>query len=354
MRVRLHLDEAKHSVIPTNQVDLAVIASGPKILRDNSITQAAQVKVRLHLTQAGGREVCGFAPAEISGGHTQGASHESNNPEHELSVNGSASREYIDRDCARGDIRHNREHFGCRDLEVSGACCQPPLQTAQSRKGCRHALRNRDGESITSARTLDHDFAPWELRVRNQFWTAPNQLTLLRLIFIPFVITNVLEDNWRWALSLLVLAGLSDALDGWLARVLDQRTLLGQYLDPIADKLLLSSLFLVLSIAHKIPWKYTVLVLSRDVCILATCMALYATVGFRDFRPSIFGKINTVCQIAAVFFVVLAQVVAVPAVLALRTAFLYATFGFTLLSGIHYILVTGYRLRTSNHKLPAT
>ena len=186
-------------------------------------------------------------------------------------------------------------------------------------------------------------------RVKNQFWTAPNQLTLLRLLFIPFVITNVLEDNWHWALGLLMLAGLSDALDGWLARVLDQRTLLGQYLDPIADKLLLSSLFLVLSIAHKIPWKYTVLVLSRDVCILATCMALYATVGFRDFRPSIFGKINTVCQIAAVFFVVLAQVVQAPAVVMLETVFLYATFGFTLFSGIHYILLTGHRLR-EQHK----
>ena len=189
--------------------------------------------------------------------------------------------------------------------------------------------------------------------VKNQFWTAPNQLTLLRLIFIPFVITNVLEDNWQWALALLVLAGLSDALDGWLARILDQRTLLGQYLDPIADKLLLSSLFLVLSIAHKIPWKYTVLVLSRDVCILATSVALYATVGFRDFRPSIFGKINTVCQIGAIFFVVLAQVVTTPSVVALKYVFLYATFGFTLLSGIHYILLTGQRLRDYNHKLPA-
>jgi cardiolipin synthase len=187
--------------------------------------------------------------------------------------------------------------------------------------------------------------------VKNQFWTAPNQLTLLRLIFIPFVITNVLDDNWHWALGLLVLAGVSDALDGWLARVLDQRTMLGQYLDPIADKLLLSSLFLVLAIAHKIPWKYTVLVLSRDVCILLTCMALYATVGFRDFRPSIFGKINTVCQIAAVFFVVLAQVFQSSAVLMLETAFLYATFGFTLLSGIHYILVTGKRLRDYNQRL---
>lgn len=189
--------------------------------------------------------------------------------------------------------------------------------------------------------------------MKNQFWTAPNQLTLLRLIFIPFVITNVLDDNWHWALGLLVLAGLSDALDGWLARVLDQRTLLGQYLDPIADKLLLSSLFLVLSIAHRIPWKYTVLVLSRDVCILATAMALYATVGFRDFRPSIFGKINTVCQIGAIFFVVLAQVVATPPVAFLEKVFLYATFVFTLLSGIHYILLTGSRLRNSNHKAPA-
>ena len=189
--------------------------------------------------------------------------------------------------------------------------------------------------------------------MKNQFWTAPNQLTLLRLVFIPFVITNVLEGNWHWALALLVLAGLSDALDGWLARVLDQRTLLGQYLDPIADKLLLSSLFLVLSFAKAIPWKYTVLVLFRDVCILLTCMALYATVGFRDFRPSIFGKINTVCQIAAVFFVVLAQVIPTPPVAALRAVFLYATFGFTLLSGVHYILVTGQRLREHNHTLPA-
>jgi cardiolipin synthase len=187
--------------------------------------------------------------------------------------------------------------------------------------------------------------------VKNQFWTAPNQLTLLRLIFIPFVITNVLDGNWDWALGLLVFAGLSDALDGWLARVLNQRTMLGQYLDPIADKLLLSSLFLVLSIAKKIPWKYTVLVLSRDVCILATAMALYATVGFRDFRPSIFGKINTVCQIGAIFVVVLAQVFVSPATIFLEKLFLYATFGFTLVSGIHYVLITGSRLRHADSRV---
>jgi cardiolipin synthase len=190
--------------------------------------------------------------------------------------------------------------------------------------------------------------------LKSEFWTAPNQLTLLRLIFIPFVITNVLDGNWHWALGLLVLAGLSDALDGWLARVLNQRTMLGQYLDPIADKLLLSSLFMVLSIAGKIPWKYTVLVLSRDVCILATAVALYATVGFRDFRPSVFGKINTVCQIGAVFFVVLAQVVNVPAVVSLERLFLYATFAFTTISGVHYVLITGYRLRHADSKSPVS
>lgn len=181
--------------------------------------------------------------------------------------------------------------------------------------------------------------------MKSQLLTAPNQITLLRLIFIPFVIMTVLDGNWPWALGLLIAAGLSDALDGLLARTLQQQTLLGQYLDPIADKLLLSSLFLVLSVVKKIPWKYTVLVFSRDVCIVATAVVLYATVGFRDFRPSIFGKINTVCQVAAVFFVLLAQVTAIPPVLAAEKLFLYATFLFTLVSGIHYILLTGHRLR---------
>ena len=103
-----------------------------------------------------------------------------------------------------------------------------------------------------------------------QLLTAPNQLTLLRLIFIPFIVIFVLDQEWGWALGLFVLAGLTDNLDGLLARLLKQKTVLGQYLDPIADKLLLSTLFLVLSFAGKIPWKFTVLVFSRDVGIVVT------------------------------------------------------------------------------------
>ena len=148
--------------------------------------------------------------------------------------------------------------------------------------------------------------------MRSEFWTAPNQLTLLRLIFIPFVIICVFDGNWTWALGLIMAAAVSDALDGLLARALNQRTMLGQYLDPIADKMLLSSLFLVLSFVKKIPWTYTVAVFGRDAFIVATCIVLYATVGFRDFRPSIWGKINTPCQIAAVFFVILSQVMPAP------------------------------------------
>jgi cardiolipin synthase (CMP-forming) len=182
-------------------------------------------------------------------------------------------------------------------------------------------------------------------RGKAQFWTAPNQITLLRLIFIPFVIISVFDAHWRWALGLLIAAAFSDALDGLLARTLHQQTLLGVYLDPIADKLLLSSLFLVLSFVKKIPWRYTVLVFSRDLCIVATAVVLYATVGFRDFRPSIFGKINTACQIATVWFVVLAQVVHTTWLPLVVRSLLYATFTFTLVSGVHYVLLTGHRLR---------
>jgi cardiolipin synthase len=189
--------------------------------------------------------------------------------------------------------------------------------------------------------------------LKDRFWTAPNQLTLLRLVFVPFVITNVMDGHWRWALGLFIAAGLSDALDGALARVLKQQTTVGQYLDPIADKLLLSSLFLVLSFTHQIPWRYTVLVFSRDLCILIIAAALYATTSIRDFSPSIFGKVNTVAQVGAVFFVLFANVNSAAVIVLLRKSFLYATFIFTLISGIHYIMRTGQRLHAATHNRPA-
>ncbi len=179
----------------------------------------------------------------------------------------------------------------------------------------------------------------------SQLFTAPNQLTLLRMVFLPFIIINLLSGRHAWALILFVLAGLSDGLDGLLARTLKQQTVLGQYLDPIADKLLLSTMFLVLSILHKIPWKFTVLVFSRDITILCASAVLYAIAGLRDFRPSIFGKANTFAQVAAVFFVLLLDVDHARWVAITRLTFLRATFAFTIISGLHYILLVQRRLR---------
>jgi cardiolipin synthase len=184
--------------------------------------------------------------------------------------------------------------------------------------------------------------------VYRQLAAFPNILTLLRLAIIPFIVINLVGGNYRWALGLFVLAGLTDFLDGGLARILKQRTQLGQYLDPIADKMLLSTLFLVLSIVHKIPWKYTVLVFSRDVSILVVAGLLFLTTNLRNFRPSIFGKINTTAQIAAVFFVLLFQVTSVVWVAMARRISLYATFAFTLISGLHYIWLVAQRLRTGS------
>jgi cardiolipin synthase (CMP-forming) len=182
--------------------------------------------------------------------------------------------------------------------------------------------------------------------------TAPNQLTLLRMIFVPFTVIELVDGHYFWALVLFVAAGLSDGLDGLLARRLKQQTQLGQYLDPIADKLLLSTMFLVLSILRKSPWKYTVVVFSRDISILAASAVLFAIAGLRDFRPSIFGKANTLSQIGAVFFVLLFAIrrsrwIWIPSVV-----FLQATFIFTIVSALHYLILVQRRLRDHTYALP--
>src|SRR3981081_2840311 len=179
-----------------------------------------------------------------------------------------------------------------------------------------------------------------------QMLTAPNQLTLLRMIFLPFIVINVVGHHYVWALVLFVLAGMSDGLDGLLARPLHQHTQLGQYLDPIADKLLMSTMFLVLSIEHRaiVPWKYTVVVFSRDISILLVSGVLFMIAGLKDFRPSIFGKANTFAQVAAIFFVLLLLVEPVRWVWIARTIFLRATFIFTIVSAVHYALLVQHRL----------
>jgi cardiolipin synthase len=123
--------------------------------------------------------------------------------------------------------------------------------------------------------------------------------------------------------------------------------LLGQYLDPIADKLLMSTMFLVLSIEQRalVPWKYTIIVFSRDISILLISGVLFMIAGLRDFRPSIFGKANTFAQISAVFFVLLFLVDPIVLVQIATKVFLRATFFFTILSAVHYAFLVQHRLR---------
>ena len=172
------------------------------------------------------------------------------------------------------------------------------------------------------------------------------------MIFVPFIVIHLVEGRYLWALVVFVIAGFSDGLDGLLARTLHQQTLLGQYLDPIADKLLLSTMFLVLSILHKIPWKFTVVVFSRDISILAASAVLFAIAGLRNFRPSIFGKANTFSQITAIFFVLLFEIQRQRWVWITRTVFLRATFLFTIVSALHYVILVQRRLREHSHALP--
>jgi cardiolipin synthase len=186
-----------------------------------------------------------------------------------------------------------------------------------------------------------------------QILTAPNQLTLLRMIFLPFIVINLVKHDFKWALALFILAGFSDGLDGLLARTLHQQTLLGQYLDPIADKLLMSTMFLVLSIQRMIPWKYTIVVFSRDISILMISGVLFMIAGLRDFRPSIFGKANTFAQVAAIFFVLLLLIEPLRWISIACTTFLRATFTFTILSAVHYAFLVQHRLHAPA-PVPAT
>lgn len=178
---------------------------------------------------------------------------------------------------------------------------------------------------------------------RNPLSTAPNLLTVTRLCLAPFLVSCILENRLGVAFTLFVVAGITDGLDGLLARVLKQRSTLGQYLDPIADKLLLSTLFLVLMYKGLIPTTVTVLVFGRDLAILIVAAVMYAVVGRRDFGPSIFGKANTLAQIAAVAVVLLHQLVTAEWVVILRLVALDATIGLTILSGLHYAWIAAHR-----------
>jgi cardiolipin synthase len=174
--------------------------------------------------------------------------------------------------------------------------------------------------------------------------TAPNLLTLLRIALTPFLIAAVLERRFSLAFSLFLVAACTDAMDGSVARLLRQRTMLGQYLDPIADKLLIGSLFLVLTGVGILDPKITVVVFGRDLGMLLSAAIVYFIAGVRDFHPTILGKINSFSQVAAIGIVLLSLIHQQPWLILARQAALNATVTLTVVSGFHYAWVVSQRI----------
>ncbi|HKS81457.1 MAG TPA: CDP-alcohol phosphatidyltransferase family protein [Candidatus Acidoferrales bacterium] len=180
--------------------------------------------------------------------------------------------------------------------------------------------------------------------MNSRILTVPNQLTFLRLTFLPFFLIAIKYDRYELALGILIAAGISDGLDGLLARGLNQRTPLGAYLDPIADKLLLSSSYFMLALKTKISWWLTILVIGRDVLLLVACAVILITVGYRPFPPSMFGKATTFFEILLVVIVLVGAVWNDHSLYVTRHVCAYLVATFVLLSGMHYSIVVSRRL----------
>jgi cardiolipin synthase len=170
--------------------------------------------------------------------------------------------------------------------------------------------------------------------------TPANQLTLLRMLLIPAFVILVVYGELGWALAVFATAGITDGLDGLIARWSGQKTSLGAWLDPMADKLLLVTTFVVLTVpglnlANRLPIWLTVLIISRDVVIVLTVAIVNLAVGPRTFRPSLFGKIATGT------YIVTAVVAMLFNYLGYRSVFVdvcvYASLVITLVSSLHYI-----------------
>ncbi|MBI3994498.1 MAG: CDP-alcohol phosphatidyltransferase family protein [Nitrospirae bacterium] len=163
----------------------------------------------------------------------------------------------------------------------------------------------------------------------------PNLLTILRILLIPIFINLLIYGYHGWALAVFLTAGLTDSLDGLIARLSNQRTKLGTYLDPMADKLLLTASFLTLAILKIIPVWIAVIVVSRDLILILGALILHLTQAHQEIVPTFLGKSTTALQLIYVMLVLLLIVAQG------NTAHLFpvlaATLGLTILSGLHYI-----------------
>ena len=171
--------------------------------------------------------------------------------------------------------------------------------------------------------------------------TAANQLTLLRMLLVPPFVILLLYGHQGWALVTFIAAGVTDLFDGLIARRTGQKTTLGAWLDPMADKLLLVSMFVMLTLpgigsANRLPLWFTVLVLSRDITIVLTVAVVNLAIGPRTFRPSIFGKVATATYIVTGVITLYFNYIGLQSEVV--TTFVYASLAISVISAFDYLV----------------
>jgi cardiolipin synthase len=163
----------------------------------------------------------------------------------------------------------------------------------------------------------------------------PNILSLLRILMVPLFVIFLIREMYAAALFIFVFAGLTDGLDGFLARYFNQHTVLGAFLDPAADKLLLTAAFITLAFQQTVPAWLTVVVFSRDVLIILGLATLRFTHTAFEIQPTMLSKVNTAVQLLTIFLVLLEFQLSGP--IPFRESMFWLTGTLTILSGLHYI-----------------
>ncbi len=212
-------------------------------------------------------------------------------------------------------------------------------------------MAGEDGLNADSARIVTRS---WRVIL-----TYANQLTILRMLFIPCFVILLIYGYPKAATILFLLAAVTDGLDGLIARKLQQKTVLGSFLDPMADKLLLTAAFIVLTIPSvplilHIPTWLTILTISRDVIIAVSVLIIHLQTQHSNFPPSLLGKGTTAVQLLTVGVCMLANFEASLA-LALFPAVQYSTLAFTIASGLHYAyrsvrIIASYQVQGNDPK----
>lgn len=163
----------------------------------------------------------------------------------------------------------------------------------------------------------------------------PNTITIARIVIIPLFITAVIYKRYDYALYLFVIAALTDTLDGLIARLTNQKTVFGTFLDPLADKFLLVTSFILFSMNGWLPKWLTITVISRDIIVIIGWVLIYLTTHISNVQPTLTGKAAIAMQLIVLCYVLLTvNIVSLPK---MPDALILVTAALTIISGLHYI-----------------